>query len=328
MHSFSCYFLLHHHFEAVTTSTYSLPVSSSNSSGDTMSDEPNNQDDLSKDETTIQIPENEEKLLDTIDLSTDSTINPGDEDSQFIYDSDFLRLICIGSHFDDIPQSIIEAYSLTTKILDLSKNRFRSLACIRHFPNLEELILDDNDLDDTHTRFPKLPNLHTLMLNKNRFQDIYKLVDQLRYAYPMLTHLSLLGNEACPYRIVATSQTSSNSADLSPFAQNRLDEEYQRYRHLLIFRIPTLKFLDASEISPNERRIAEQLGDILYSITEIKQSQSSTNNNDRNQENNNYYTPLPADTDKNKHRISVGKVPSKYNGEGSQGNKFVRDVDL
>ncbi|CAF5228066.1 unnamed protein product, partial [Rotaria magnacalcarata] len=70
MHSFSCYFLLHHHFEAVTTSTYSLPVSSSNSSGDTMSDEPNNQDDLSKDETTIQIPENEEKLLDTIDLST------------------------------------------------------------------------------------------------------------------------------------------------------------------------------------------------------------------------------------------------------------------
>jgi hypothetical protein len=106
------------------------------------------------------------------------------------------------------------------------------------------------------------------MINKNRFQDIYKLVDQLRHAFPLLTHLSLLGNQACPYRISSTDQTASNDI----FTQHYLDEEYRRYRHLLIFRIPTLKFLDSREISLNERRIAMQLGDILYSIAETKKN--------------------------------------------------------
>jgi hypothetical protein len=165
------------------------------------------------------------------------------------------------------------------------------------------------------------------MLNKNRFQDIYKLVDQLRYVYPMLTYLSLLGNEACPYRITSTGQTSSSS-DLSAFAQNRLEEEYQRYRHLLIFRIPTLKFLDAREINQNERHIATQLGDILYSIAETKQSQSSTMDDEKRNDKKDNYTPLPSSTDRNKQRTSVGKLRHTYHGDGSQGNKFVQDPDL
>ncbi|CAF2337255.1 unnamed protein product [Rotaria sp. Silwood2] len=329
MHSLSCFFLLHHHFEAVTASTGSISIPASSINSYTMSDETDNENERLNNDTTQQIAENEivEPQLD--DLSTNSTINPTDEDNQFIYDDNTQTLICIGSHFDYIPQSIIDAFALKTKTLDLNKNRFRSLACIKDFPYLEELILDDNDLDDTHTRFPKLSNLHTLMLNKNHFQDIYKLVDQLRHAYPMLTHLSLLGNEACPYRLIATDQTSSNNTNLSTFAQNRLEEEYQRYRHLLIFRIPTLKFLDASEISPNERHIATQLGDILYSIAETKQSQSLTTTNDeKKNERKSFYTPLPTDTDKKKSRIAIGKIPHKYSGEGSQGNKFVRDGDL
>ncbi|CAF0865456.1 unnamed protein product [Rotaria sordida] len=293
-----------------------------------MSDETYNESEQRNNDIIKQACENEiiEPQLD--DLSKDSTINPADEDSQFIYDDNAQRLLCIGSNFDCIPQSIIDSFSLKTKSLDLSKNRFRLLTCIQNFPYLEELILDDNDLDDTHTIFPTLSNLHTLMLNKNRLQDIYKLVDQLRHAYPKLTHLSLLGNEACPYQISATNQISSNNTDLSTFAQNRLDEDYQRYRHLLIFRIPTLKFLDASEISSNERHIATQLGDILYSIVETKQSRSLSTNEEKRYEKRNNYTPLPKDTNKNQSRISVGKLPQKYSGEGSQGNKFVRDGDL
>ncbi len=210
--------------------------------------------------------------------------------------------------------------------MDLSKNRFRSIDCINNFPNLEELILDENVLDDTHTNFPKLSNLQTLMLNKNRFQDVYKLVDQLRHAYPALTHLSLLGNEACPYRIIPTNGASSNNTDFSSYAQSRLEEEYQRYRHVLIFRIPTLKFLDASEISPNERRIAEHLGDILYTIAETKQSQLF--NEEKKNDKKDNYTPLPTTTNNYKQRVAVGTVRHKYGGEGSQGNKFVQDVDL
>ncbi len=197
---------------------------------------------------------------------------------------------------------------------------------LKNFPNLEELILDENDLDDTHSIFPKLSYLHTLMINKNRLQDIYKLVDQLRQAYPVLTHLSLLGNEACPYRIIPTTTTTPNNTDISVFAQKRLEEDYQRYRHLMIFRLPTLKFLDASEISDNERRIATQLGDILYSIAETKQSQSS--NDERKSDKRDSYTPLPSSTSHNNYRISMGKLRHNYHGEGSQGNKFVQDIDL
>jgi len=164
------------------------------------------------------------------------------------------------------------------------------------------------------------------MLNKNRLQNIYKLVDQLRHAYPTLTHLSLLGNEACPYRIIPTNGTSSNNTDFSTFAQSRLEEEYQRYRHVIIFRIPTLKFLDASEISPDERHVAEQLGDILYTIAETKQSQLF--NEEKKIDKRDSYTPLPTNTDNYKQRIAVGTLRHKYGGEGSQGNKFVQDIDL
>ncbi|UJR33517.1 hypothetical protein I4U23_020962 [Adineta vaga] len=315
MHSLSCFFLLHHHFEALTTSSDITSIDSGNINNENMSDE---ETITTTEEVNITEPH-------TDDLPANSAINPIEDESHFIYDEDSQRLTCIGSNYDDIPQRIIDLYARKTKILDISKNHFRSLGCIKNFPNLEELILDDNQLEDTQTRFPKLPNLQTLMLNKNRFQDIYKLVDQLRQAYPMLVYLSLLGNEACPYRIIST---SSNETDLSAFAQNRLEEEYQRYRHLLIFRIPTLKFLDAREINSNERRIATQLGDILYSIAETKQKQPSTNDEEKTMSKKDLYTPLPSTTDKHRGRTSISKIRHAYNGDGSQGNKFVQDKDL
>ena len=129
---------------------------------------------------------------------------------------------------------------------------FRSLASICHFTDLEELILDDNNLSDGNLSFPRLPKLHSLMINKNELKNVFYLVEHLRYSFPELTHLSLLGNDACPYG----------------FLSHDHDEQYRRYRHLLIFRLPTLKFLDSRQIDPSERRLANQLGDILYAIAE------------------------------------------------------------
>lgn len=212
--------------------------------------------------------------VESTNIPQQSTVNPMDEEADFIYDEETNRLTCVGTQYSEIPQNIGDTYADRTKILDLSKNRFRSLDFLKQFPDLEELILDENDLDDLHTIFPKLNHLKILMLNKNRLQDIYKLVDQLHTAFPILEHLSLLGNEACPYQIIPTTNSSKTDFDSNIYAQDRADEEYKRYRHLLIFRIPTLKFLDASEISPNERQVATQLGDILYTIAETKQIQS------------------------------------------------------
>lgn len=56
------------------------------------------------------------------ELPSDATINPVDEESQFIYQEETQSLYCIGSNFDDIPQSIIDAYASKTKV-ELRDNR-------------------------------------------------------------------------------------------------------------------------------------------------------------------------------------------------------------
>ena len=211
--------------------------------------------------------------------------------------------------------------------MDLSKNSFRTLDSIVEFTELEQLILDENHLTDAHAQFPKLPHLTTLMINKNRFEDIYKLVDQLRSAYPKLNYLSLLGNEACPYRITPTESSSVLTArtDTAIFSQSRLQEDYQRYRNLIIFRIPTLHFLDAAEISRDERQRATKLGDILYATIEAKQAMNPKNG--KEQEEINVGTPLANFIPPKKQSITFGIVRQKYNENGSQGNKFIQDND-
>lgn len=116
MHSLSCFFLLHHHFEAVTTSNDSIPISSVSINNIKMSDEPDIDGELSNNDIQPIIPQNEIILPESDDLPQDSTINPSDEESQFIYDDDSNRLICIGSTFDNIPQTIIDSFSKKTKV--------------------------------------------------------------------------------------------------------------------------------------------------------------------------------------------------------------------
>ncbi len=116
MHSFSCFFLLHHHFDALTTSTDTLSISSGIINDDRMSDHSDIEDESFDIDLPVQIPSNEIIQPESDNLPENSTINPVDEESQFIYDDETKRLICIGTHFDDIPQSIIDAYSLKTKV--------------------------------------------------------------------------------------------------------------------------------------------------------------------------------------------------------------------
>ena len=110
MHSLSCFFLLHHHFEAVTISSDSISTSSGSLNDVIMSDESDHEDKPIETSETVIIPPQSD------DLQPDSTLNPDDEESQFIYDDDSNRLICIGSNFNDVPQSIIDSFSHKTKV--------------------------------------------------------------------------------------------------------------------------------------------------------------------------------------------------------------------
>ena len=116
MHSLSCFFLLHHHFEAVATADEFIPISSVSINNVKMSDELDIDGELSNNDIQPIVPQNKVILPESDDLPQDSTINPSDEESQFIYDDDSNRLICIGSTFDHIPQTIIDSFSKKTKV--------------------------------------------------------------------------------------------------------------------------------------------------------------------------------------------------------------------
>lgn len=116
MHSFSSVFLLHHHFDALATSGDYIPISSHSLNDDTMSDESDAEREQSSLDTSVQIPTDEVIEVERDHLRSDSTINPVDEEDQFLYDEDMNRLLCIGTTFSDIPQNIIDTYALKTKV--------------------------------------------------------------------------------------------------------------------------------------------------------------------------------------------------------------------
>jgi hypothetical protein len=85
-----------------------------------MSDESDFQDEETNINIIEPIPSNEIIEHESDNLPGDSTINPVDEESQFIYDEDMKRLLCVGTNFSDIPHSIIDSYAQKTTV----KNAF------------------------------------------------------------------------------------------------------------------------------------------------------------------------------------------------------------
>ncbi len=77
------------------------------------------------------------------------------------------------------------------------KNIIRDVAALAGFPKLEVLVLDNN-LITSHTKFPKMETLHTLWVNSNQINNLAVFIDKLAIATPNLRFLSMLKNEACP----------------------------------------------------------------------------------------------------------------------------------
>ncbi|NWR57582.1 LRMDA protein, partial [Bucorvus abyssinicus] len=120
----------------------------------------------------------------------------------------------------------------------------RSLEGLKTFSYLEELILDNNLLGND-LLLPRLPHLHTLMLNKNQisFQrnTCKMLLDHLADVVPSLQYLSLLGNMACPNELVCKEHD---------------EDDYQRYRYFVLHKLSNLKFLDTRKVTRREREEA------------------------------------------------------------------------
>ena len=81
--------------------------------------------------------------------------------------------------------------------------------------------------------YPILPHLHTLTLNKNNIIDLESFLVKMVKCCPNIRTLSLLLNAACPNELV-----------------KKDEEDYQRYRYLVLNTLPNLKFLDSKMVKP------------------------------------------------------------------------------
>ncbi|XP_033644462.1 leucine-rich melanocyte differentiation-associated protein-like [Asterias rubens] len=210
-----------------------------------------------------------------------------------------------------IPDQLGQWYGKQVTRLDLSFNHISSLQGLERFVKLEELVLDQNELDDA-LRIPHMPTLHTLVLNKNRIKDLDSLIDQLKFQCPKLTYLSLLGNEACPNELT----------DLE-----KDEDDYQRYRYYVIYKLSGLRFLDSRQVSQKEKKEAARVGSYMRVVkvtAEPDQAKQADSPDGRPP-----YNPLPEIArETEQHQGTFGKCRYVYYGRHSEGNRFIRNTDL
>ncbi|KAM7408630.1 hypothetical protein PAMA_002378 [Pampus argenteus] len=119
-----------------------------------------------------------------------------------------------------------------------------SLAGLKMFTELEELVVDNNLLGND-LQLPRLPNLHTLTLNKNQisFQTNHSpfliLISSILRAYSRLQH-----RINCFFLV-------------SP---DKDEDDYQRYRYFVLHKLPQLKFLDTRKVTKKEVMEAQARG--------------------------------------------------------------------
>lgn len=220
------------------------------------------------------------------------------------------QLSFIGHDCKDIPDFLGDTYGHHTRRLDLSFNQLRSLAGLKTFTELEELIVDNNLLGND-LQLPRLPNLHTLTLNKNRLTDIEALLEHLADVTPSLQYLSLLGNEACPNQLVSPDKD---------------EDDYQRYRYFVLFKLPRLKFLDTRKVTRKEATEAQSRGAFMKVV---KPKSEEANNEVRSESQPLPYTPLPRGSrDARNHKGVFAKCRYVYYGKHSEGNRFIRNDQL
>uniref|UniRef100_A0A8C8HS21 Leucine rich melanocyte differentiation associated n=1 Tax=Oncorhynchus tshawytscha TaxID=74940 RepID=A0A8C8HS21_ONCTS len=189
---------------------------------------------------------------------------------------------------------------------------FRSLAGLKAFTGLEELVVDNNLLGND-LQLPRLPTLHTLTLNKNQLTDIEALLEHLAEATPSLQYLSLLGNEACPNQLVSLDKD---------------EDDYQRYRYFVLHKLPTLKFLDTRKVCKTEQQEAEARGAFMKVVKPMS-SDMVAPGDPKSESSSTLYTPLPRGSrDGKNHKGVLTKCRYIYYGKHSEGNRFIRNDQL
>ncbi|KAK2961272.1 putative Leucine-rich melanocyte differentiation-associated protein [Blattamonas nauphoetae] len=214
------------------------------------------------------------------------------------------NLSIVGRGYTTIPVTFGRQYGAKIKNLDLSHNKLENLDNINMFANLKSLILDNNELTE-NVEFPDFYQLDTLCINNNKIADLRIVLDRIKRAAPNLRYLSLLKNPACPNRLIGME-----------------DDDYSRYRLYVIWRIPNLKFLDATPVTPKEKDEALRRGEfclpaatteIVATAARIEGQMGATDELTQS---------VPQSS------THFGVCQYYYQGKQSEGNRFIRNQNL
>ncbi|XP_074602034.1 leucine-rich melanocyte differentiation-associated protein-like [Brevipalpus obovatus] len=222
------------------------------------------------------------------------------------------QLFYIGKDIESIPCFLCNLYGTRARRLDLSHNQLSSLKGVGNFSELEELVLDNNNLQDS-IDFPRCDGLQTLSINKNKLENLENLMNKLSRSYRNLRHLSLLGNPCCP------DQLTNRDAD---------EDDYRRYKLFVLYKLPKLKFLDFGKIKNSERREAQRVGPYMGTVRP-REDVFDTIDNDNGLATNRYSPLSPPDySSPAAPKGAYGRLRYRYTGKHSEGNRFIRNSHL
>ncbi|XP_026566775.1 leucine-rich melanocyte differentiation-associated protein [Pseudonaja textilis] len=115
-------------------------------------------------------------------------------------------------------------------------------------------------------------------LTLGHITELEGLLDHLAEVAPSLEFLSLLGNSACPNGLVC---------------QDKDEGDYQRYRHFVLHKLTSLKFLDSRKVTRKEREEAILRGAFMKVAKPLGNQDSMEDSSTSAQTS---YTPLPSGT--------------------------------
>ncbi|PYH85619.1 U2-associated snRNP A [Aspergillus uvarum CBS 121591] len=152
-----------------------------------------------------------------------------------------------------IQNSLSYINPLKDRELDLRGHKIPAIENLGIAKDQDAIDLTDNDIT-TLGNFPFFPRLHTLLLARNRIKQIQP---TLAASVPNLTAVNLTANAV------------AELADLDPLRgltglthlvvlENPVTRK-EHYRHYLIWRIPSLRFLDYQKVKDAEREKATEL---------------------------------------------------------------------
>jgi Leucine-rich repeat (LRR) protein len=142
---------------------------------------------------------------------------------------------------DSIPERLLPIDKHIIEYLDLTENHLDDLRFLIELPNLRTLILDKNRIN-SNVKIPRLDMLHTIWINHNQIANLSVFIQTLVTQCPQLKYLSMMNNPAAP-----------------SFFNGGSYKQYVDYRHYVISQLPRLIMLDDRQVSLEERQEAERI---------------------------------------------------------------------